>query len=272
MSIALAYLFCWRSGQYVNEFPFLKSSDWLWNLTMLQGFVGRPHVWGVFWTLQLELTIYAACSLLYGCGLLNRTGRIAALALVGYLAFGLARPLCSGKLFQVNGFRLLYFAPLAGLLAQRWFSGAIPGRSLAGWIVAFLGALVGVWGVNHALFPELCTTVALGQMACTWGLAFACFFGLMAMKNRSMPWPLGWIGKTSYSAYLTHTCLLGIVGGYALPAWGSLSLMLATTLALAGLWHRWIEQPGIALGRLIERRLWPPAASPRETSPLKRAA
>src|SRR6516165_2700913 len=34
------------------------AGQWLLNVTMLQGFFKAPPVWGVFWTLQLELVIY----------------------------------------------------------------------------------------------------------------------------------------------------------------------------------------------------------------------
>src|SRR5262249_43128814 len=80
--------------------------SWLANLTMCQGFIGRPHAWGLYWTLQLELVIYAACSLLFACGLLRRVGWTVGIVLVlGYLAAGVARPLVVGKAYVVSDVR-----------------------------------------------------------------------------------------------------------------------------------------------------------------------
>src|SRR5947209_2434707 len=49
LSILLAYLST-RCGRAVTG---VQGWDWLVNLTMLEGFFGRPLVCGVFWTLQL---------------------------------------------------------------------------------------------------------------------------------------------------------------------------------------------------------------------------
>ena len=53
------------------------------------------------------------------------------------------------------------------------------------------------------------------------------------------------------------------------PVRAFLPCLLAGTLALAAVVHRLVELPGIALGRSLEKRLWPTAKA--EPTPLRRA-
>jgi peptidoglycan/LPS O-acetylase OafA/YrhL len=72
----------------------------------------------------------------------------------------------------------------------------------------------------------------------------------------------GFFGRISFSIYLVHPFVLMAAAYLHFPATGTLSslgatlaFVLAGTVALSVLTHRWIEEPGIACGRtLIERR------------------
>lgn len=263
LSIAVAYLACWRTGSFVSEVPGLQPTDWLLNLTMLQGFVGRPHVWGVFWTLQIELTIYAACSLLFATGLLRRVGPIAWLALAGYVLLGLARPFVDGKPFGIGGQRFLYFAPLVGLVAHHFCTGHLGRSVFRAWTLLLPGSLIGVWYVNHSLYPSAMTTACLWEFVWTWGSAGGCFLLLLAVRGRTMPAVGCWLGRISYSVYLLHPFVLLVVSQTRWPAWLAIPGAVLGTLTLAELSYRFVERPGIALGRVIERWLTPiPAPAP----------
>jgi peptidoglycan/LPS O-acetylase OafA/YrhL len=253
-SIALAFV-CYGLGVYGPPSP--GAGSWLLNLTMLQGFFGQPHVWGVFWTLQLELVIYATCSLLFAAGLLKRAVWIAGLAFAVYAFIGMARPLLTGSPYGIFGPRFVYFAPLVGLVAQRYWAGRI-GR---GWFLALLlGHATGVgavWLVNHALLPERMTTACLREWATTWGTAYACFFVLLLLRDRPMPEAACWLGRISYSVYLLHPLVLTLLIAAQWPWWAALPALAGGTLLLSHLTYRFVELPGIALGRAIERRWWP---------------
>src|SRR5262249_6742044 len=138
-------------------------ANWLLNLTMLQRFCGRPDVWGVFWTLQLELVIYAACSVFFVTGLLRRWQWIVGVAIVGYLVLGLERPLIEAKPLGIGGQRFLYFTPLIGLVAQRYVAGMVSRRATYGIVAAHVLSVVAVWCVNRALFPSQITAAGLRE-------------------------------------------------------------------------------------------------------------
>jgi peptidoglycan/LPS O-acetylase OafA/YrhL len=270
VSIGVAYGCGWFSPAYV---PLLTTRDWLLNLTMLQGFFARPHVWGVFWTLQLELIIYTTCSLLFASRLLARSSYLAGLALAGYAVVGLARPLLEGKPFDIGGQRLLWFAPMAGLLAQRYFVGRFGGRSLLAWGAVQVGSLATIWAVNHALFPSEITPACWRELASSWGVAYACFFLLLAARRQCFQPVACWLGRISYSVYLLHPFVLVTVYLANCPSWLFLPTFLGGTLLLAELTYRFVELPGIALGRIIERRWWPATSIPASAPlPSRRAA
>ena len=79
-----------------------------------------------------------------------------------------------------------------------------------------------------------------------------------------------WLGRVSYSLYLTHTVVLlslvhalhGIVG----HEWIVLAV-LPLSLVVAGLYWRAVENPSMKLGRYLARRLLPaPPSSPPEAA------
>jgi peptidoglycan/LPS O-acetylase OafA/YrhL len=253
LSIAIAYGSCCVDGQLGSGIALSQTGDWLLNLSMLQGFFARQNVWEVFWTLQLELVIYATCSLLFSARLLGRSGWIACLALGAYALLGLTRPLILGKPFCIGGQRLLYFAPLTGLLAQRFFSGRISRGALLAWVVCLVGTLVSVWSINHCLFPSEMTPACLWELSGSWGIASGCFFLLLGARRWSMPRLAIRLGQISYSVYLLHPALLGVLLRANWPAWIFLPSLLLSTLLLAELTYRLVELPGIALGRAVER-------------------
>jgi peptidoglycan/LPS O-acetylase OafA/YrhL len=268
LSIAIAFIYSWHDATCGYG---LKTADWFLNLTMLQAFFRHPDVWGVFWTLQWELIIYATCSLLFAAGLLRFSGWIAALALTGYGLLGLARPLFAGSLFSVGGQRLLYMAPLAGLVAQRALTRRIPAGMSVAFVLGQTCVMGAVWSLNHLLFPARMTSACLWELACTWGTAYTCFLLLLTARKFPMLAVAGWLGRISYSVYLLHPFVLLILPPW--PTWAFLPALLSGTLLISDLAYRLVERPGIQLGRAIERRWWPTTVeSSPSLGPLRQAA
>jgi peptidoglycan/LPS O-acetylase OafA/YrhL len=255
LSIALGFA-AERARVYSPGFE--GPGGWLLNLTMLQGFFNQAPVWGVFWTLQLELVIYATCSILYAAGLLKRAAGIAGLVFAAYAVMGVARPALTGSPFGLYGPRFLYLAPIVGLVAQRYWSGQLGrGRFVALLMVHFLG-VPAVWLVNHAVMAERMTVACLCEWAVSWGSACGCFFLLLVARDRTMPTAACWLGRVSYSIYLLHPLVLILLPGRGWPWWAGLPALVGATLLLSEGTYRFVEAPGIALGRALEQR-WLPA-------------
>jgi peptidoglycan/LPS O-acetylase OafA/YrhL len=250
----------------------VKGWDWVVNLTMLQGFFNRPLVSIVFWTLQLELVIYVACSVLFSIGLLNRPAPLAVLALVVYGMGGLVGSLLEDKPIGVGGKRFLYFAPMMGLLAQHCFSGRLARRTVLALVLGQTALVLGPAVYNVLRYPDSDMTW-LRQALLYWGGAYTLFFLLLAAHRRTMPAMACWLGRVSYSLYLLHMLVLYSLQLTHWPVWVVLPILFGLSFLVAELGYRFVEVPGIALGRALERRLWPVAApAPPKVVPLRRAA
>jgi peptidoglycan/LPS O-acetylase OafA/YrhL len=240
------------------------AGQWLLNVTMLQGFFKAPPVWGVFWTLQLELVIYAACSVLFTFDLLKRPGLLASLALAAYGACALTAALRDGRPAGFGGRQALYYAPLVGLVAQRYSAERTGYGRLLAVVLGQAGLALGTWAFNCVLHPADGDGAMLREMAWTWGAAYSVFFLLLAARPLRMPAVACWLGRVSYSVYLVHLFVLLWLPDW--PVWALLPTLLAGTLALSALTYRFVELPGIALGRALERRWLPTRARASQTS------
>jgi peptidoglycan/LPS O-acetylase OafA/YrhL len=251
LSIVLGYAYCRCGGPYAPV-PWERTSDWLLNLTMLQGLFNRPHVWGVFWTLQLELVTYAGCTLLFAARLLGRPAWVLGLALGAYLMCGLAHPLIEGKCFSIGGPHFLYFAPLIGMVARGCVSGNLRESTALGLVLTLAVSTLMIWLANKVQFPADMTIACLRELTYNWGLGLALFFLLFWCRGFSLPGVACWLGTVSYSIYLLHPLVLVLLVPAHWPPWAFLSGTFATTLLLAAFAHRFVEAPGIALGRSLE--------------------
>jgi peptidoglycan/LPS O-acetylase OafA/YrhL len=257
LCIAITFGLCW-TGLDLILFPTNPTArDWLVNLTMTQEFFSRPHILEVFWTLTLELVIYAAFAVLFALRLQRRSTWLVA-ALLGMSALIGTSRLNEGKTFGVGGKRFLYFAPVMGLLAYRRFEGR--GGSTPIWVlgVGQGGLLVFGCFADHALGrakvdSDLNALVCLLQ----WSLGYGVFFLALANSRRPFPSALVWVGRNSYSVYLLHILILSILVWLGLPAWMRVPALFAATVAVGELSYRCVEAPGIALGRALERRWLP---------------
>ena len=195
--------------------------DWLLNLTMLQEFVRRPSVLFVFWTLKLELVLYAVFSLLYALGLQRRSGGLVAVLLAVFAVSAAARTF-AGQTCGIGGMNFLYFAPLMGLLAYRHLEGRTSRGPLLALGFGQAGLLLTACLVDRATgraAPEDGLNCLV--TACIWGLAYGSFFLALANRQRRMPALLCWVGRISYSVYLFHILVLSLLAPLRLPGWGT---------------------------------------------------
>jgi peptidoglycan/LPS O-acetylase OafA/YrhL len=265
LSLALAAAYLAAAGAVPLGVALSDTATWAANAGMVQNLAGRPHVWGVYWTLPYEFLIYGVCWALFAAGLLGRVGwRVAAALLAGFVVMGVWRPLVGGKAADVGGLRqVVLVSALFGFLAYRHVTGKLSRRALYGLVAGWFAGAVVVWAVNHARFPEAATAGQLARFGCLWGLAFGFFFGLVELRRRPMPGALCWLGRHCYPVYLLHPLVLILLIPTGWPVAAFMACLVAATLALAAAAHRWVERPGIALGRRAEKGLRAPAAGGR---------
>ncbi len=230
------------------------------NMTMFQAILKTPDLFGVYWTLIIEIFFYIACAALFGAGWLGRVG-VRFAASVGLLVLAL--------LFAIARFYLAKKIPVAlPLCLSIMFFGSFWRDASLGqacrqvrrfiwlWVALFLGVLPFIcvlaysadYGHNENPYAYLLSYLA--------GMAFAM---TTSRYLRQKITSLTWLGTVSYSVYLVHPFFLecadhatDMQAGFSV--WVFLIYLLAT-LTLAGVSYSLLEKPGVTLGRSINSRL-----------------
>jgi peptidoglycan/LPS O-acetylase OafA/YrhL len=239
----------------------LRTGHGLWpmlaNLAMVQFFVGVHDFRGVFWTLDLELVFYLVISALFLLKWNRDVVRLTYASAILLALSGLASLALHHRL-PIGGLTLVLVTSV-GLLAYRLREGQISPRQTLAPIVAFSAALLFAAWVGYVRlakgqatdvpFPALLTSYAL-SMAVFWS---ACQWGKILQSPA-----MAWLGRISYSVYLLHVSVIAALG--FLPPIPRALLALVLILSTAELSYKYVEQPGVELGR----RLWARRACARD--------
>jgi peptidoglycan/LPS O-acetylase OafA/YrhL len=246
-----AFVFFWSTGR-----PF-TASDFLVNLTLLQGALGVHDANPVYWTLLVEIAFYAFCVALLLCRSLHSPRRVAivcaslaALHLFGVFMIWIGRPVLTidAAFWMLNlsvmFWGTLYRFDLRGVrIATLVFFGvgivyalALPAASLA------IGKSLPVYTVSYAIGL----------------LVFIAGTRLVRIETRATDW----LGRISYSIYLLHPIVFQPIWSWLMhqpagSAWRTQHLAvylvanLVLTLIAASLVFRFVERPMIRLGHRL---------------------
>jgi peptidoglycan/LPS O-acetylase OafA/YrhL len=258
--VAIALVTIGGSTGLLRQWSFVRDLgglSWATNLLLVQDFFGVPAILGVSWTLIVELIWYG----LFALAIL-RFGERAASVLAKLMPAGLVVLALISLVIDSRiplGRPAMIYAAVLGYQCYQYHLGKISGSAMAVGIAVFFGV---TWFTNIVAFgvfahPHITLMQALGP----WTVAPLLFFVVLiprqvrtlALFNKGV---LPKIGAISYSIYLLHP-----IANAAAEQYGSVGaqiiLALAFTLLLSFLGYRFIELPGIALGRRLSRqRSW----------------
>jgi peptidoglycan/LPS O-acetylase OafA/YrhL len=155
----------------------------------------------------------------------------------------------------------------AGTVVYRAHSGQLSRLATALSLTVVALSVIGAHWTNLGPSGHRLWTANVAAVAITFFLAYA-------VKHRSVPTPLTWLGQISYSLYLLHAIVLGVLSRMLtdLPAHGVLVragvglAYFAVVLTLAWLSYRFVEIPGQALSRRLTTRPVPILATQRASS------
>lgn len=215
----------------------LQTQQILLNLTLLQGLTGQPALLNQSWTLGYELLFYAVVSLFWLGRVQQRSVANAVLAVTLALVLQGIVP----RLLHVGlPVDLLSFPALmcAGTVGLDWYRGRVTQKAALG---------------------VLCITlVMLVATASTWAFISARLLGV-ALFCVALVWrpahiwrPLLTLGRISYSIYLLHPFVIGLVPALVNPIITAI-VWIAVTIVIALATERWVERPMIDLGRRLTR-------------------
>ncbi len=210
-----------------------------------------------FWSLAIEGQFYGIFPLVVAAGYRNRERpRL----LMTVLFLGALLSLAWGAfLFETAGQERVYFgtdtriaellvgALLALLLRAKPGASGPASARVSRWLdVAGLVALFGIvaaWARASLATPALYRG-GFGLYALASALVIlGCLQGEGRLRALLSPAPLRYVGRISYGAYLYHWPLLLWIDSLELAAAPRLALLLGTTLGLAALSHRFLEEP-----------------------------
>jgi peptidoglycan/LPS O-acetylase OafA/YrhL len=255
-------------------------ADYISNAALLTEFSSRHFdIPSVMWTLQIEMKFYLLAPLFY---LAIRRGIVWALlvwALGVVAAYWLATAGCAGDVGTCWGHRgpIVYVAweamyisyMLIGSVIYAHYRGAVATPAALGLIAVIFGCFV----ASFFLSPLI--GAARGTLpAYVWGIAI--FGGCYLLRSRIRLTPLfRFLADISYPLYVVHPLVgyvtMRILMALGLPYLAAMPVALGLALGLAWLIHIYVEEPTMALGKRLARRLAPrqadralgPPASPR---------
>jgi|ERR1043165_5678415 peptidoglycan/LPS O-acetylase OafA/YrhL len=218
------------------------------NITLTQNLIGAPDIYGVLWSLPLEVQMYVLLPL---CFLIARRSPVGVLAMV-------AAAVAAGAIVLVDAapgvwrLEVLTFAPcfMGGVLAYHLlFRGVRPRVPAIAWPIA-MGAVCALFGLQ-SVQPARAVD---GWLPCLILGAILPFF-----RDAADSW-LTRVSHTictySYGIYLLHLPALWVAfwllrGQPAVVQWVAFAVLIG---ALPYLGYRFIERPGILFGHNVAAR------------------
>jgi peptidoglycan/LPS O-acetylase OafA/YrhL len=245
-TIGLSMILAFAQGEdrSLSTFLFANGVMILANMTMFQLILGVPHIRGEYWTLTFEMVFYIVMSVLFIFKMNRYTWQLTLGLILLSLVVESLLPLMFGLQSPVGiiGFLTLMFL---GTIMYRVYSGELSTR--IGAVIMVLGFVMlfvtpfskGIsqertWEYLHLISSRLVAVIV-------FGLAFV-------VRSRPPTRVMLYLGTISYSLYLMQTYVLII--DFHNPVlnvicWLIMQIIVATAT------YRWIEQPGIALGRRL---------------------
>ena len=250
-------------------------TQYVYNMTMFQHFLGIRDMDGPYWSLAVEITFYFLISLLMGYYLLRYVDWFLLLWL-GYVA--LPKVAYSGTLFAELFFR--GYAPyfIAGMLF--YLLQQPNGRTRLRYALLAIAYLLGIKsGINQA--NELTGAYHVVMSPTVTVLIITVFFlvfGLVAARKVNLGnhgW-LKWAGALTYPLYLLHSDIAFIAFHHLKGTTNKYVLLVGAVtgmLVLAFLTYRFVEKPfgkylGIHLNRWLARLDNPPLAASQIVQPI----
>jgi peptidoglycan/LPS O-acetylase OafA/YrhL len=251
----------------------ISARDFLLNFTLLQDVFGAQPAEGLYWTLLVELVFYALCVGLLLTRSLYDMRRIGWLAVALTLVYSLTMLLRGAGMAVISLSLSFWFLNLSMMLCGTLYRSCVFDQASANdrWLRFGVGALL-LW---HLLILPIGAVWAIGferNASISYALGLLLFIlGVSVVPIASRL--TDWLGRISYSIYLFHPVvfqplLLWLLQQPAGSWWRTqhlgvyLLVNIGLTLLLASGVYRWVEQPGMRLGRHLAA-LWTQRAARR---------
>jgi peptidoglycan/LPS O-acetylase OafA/YrhL len=235
-----------QSGVHWYRFLFANS-------IMMQDPLHQPAALGTFWTLTYETFFYCLCSLIFLLGVLKNTRILALAATLGYLLLTVAVAIALHASLSADKLSLVVTA-FVGALIYRHSAGRATKAHLIQAIAIMAVALPVAQWIRLVRYPRPGdgNLNSFTSATVAWLAGYVLFLSFYAMRSREFPAVLLWLGRISYSVYLVHGILVGLIP-QSVPVWIAMPVLLASTLLVSTLTYRFVEKPALSL----QHRMFP---------------
>jgi peptidoglycan/LPS O-acetylase OafA/YrhL len=242
------------AAAYVQRRQWIPPLTLLANATMLQRLAGQPDIWGVYWTLFIEILFYTICLAAFLAGCLRS---IVFLFLAALICLGLA----AGSAVLLPSAVVPAMSLSLMLLACLWRKFIIERDGQAARLTA-IG--ITVWLLFLITMANQIRADGI-RLTESWVLGIAIFAVLTIVRVRP-PGALIYLGAISYGVYLYHELVSGVVNRL-LPAWANspypgFILTAFGSIGVAAISYKVLEHPCIMLGKALGDRAPSPARVP----------
>lgn len=255
------YWFALALALFINQFQRERVS-------VDTGFIGQqllmlsnPPWLGPAWTLQYELAFYTLIGIgLFKVRLAVAIGVLWLAAILTFPMIGLATAVPAGTFGLTSPYCLLFFLGIAAELNSRSRHGPV---GAIGFAALGVLSLTLCQHVKDPMVSDLIFRLGVGLLLA----ATVCLAVEIESRGKQAPALWVYLGKISYSLYLTHITFIGItyavlarLGLYkAMPEALCMALATLVSIGAAIIIHRVIEMPSIRLGQRLERGRGPVA-------------
>jgi len=226
-----------------------KPGAWIANLLLIQDFVHARAFYSVSWTLAIEFIWYALfVILLKTAG--DRAGTVSAIAAPLAMVVLTVASLAIHTRIPLGRPGMIY-AAVFGYQAYRHLQGETSRRAWHATIAAFALVTLASNAVAFGYFrhPNITLMQAIGPWSAAL-LLFVVVLGTPALQRLLAAPRIAAIGVASYSVYMMHPLAIALAVHLRVPM-----LVVPAALALTGglalLSYRFVELPGIRLGRAL---------------------
>lgn len=268
------FIFLLFTGSFgiLDKWSFMADTtvpQWVFNLLLLQEYVGVKPFLGVTWTLAVEFVWYTLFALsLWRFG--DRAGHILNIALpVGILALTLAS-LATGVRLPLGRLNMIY----ACVLGYQVYLHDWQKISLRTLIVSFIAFLVVTILSNLVAFGVYShPQISLLQALWPWVLGPLVFLAVVVVPQLRNAKILNegilprW-GAASYSIYIFHSIGLAAAAQYTTSIWAGSIVAIGLTGILSFLGYRFVELSGVKLGQQFLKKFPPMAKRAKPQSAL----
>lgn len=229
----------------------------LFNMTMIQSVFGVPDLFGVYWTLIIELFFYVLCVLLFIVGILKNR-KLNFIIAVSFLVLAVAMAWLRWYLDR----KVPVALPLA--LSLMFFGSLWRDATVKNDIYA--QSLCVWWGGCFALsLPAICflaysKSYGFGENPIAYLLTYSssvAFFIVMTSKCKLTFRPFVFLGTVSYSMYLLHQFFLELFSSKFNISGDinflKLALYLLMVVFFSYLSYRFIEQPNLKIAKKVKQ-------------------